>query len=82
MQKKLYGHKWRRKIYFRCQRTNEEGTGCQICSYGYNLTEVGLCADIEYCIDKNEEGICQRCQNDENHHHYYLNHDFGCIELF
>jgi len=67
------------KIYFRCQRTNEEGTGCQICSYGYNLTEVGLCADIEHCIEKNEEGVCQRCQNDENHH-YCLNHDFGCIE--
>ena len=28
------------KIYFRCQRTNEEGTGCEICAYGYNLSEV------------------------------------------
>ena len=70
-----------KKIYYRCNRTNEEGTACHICMEGYLLNENGLCIDEKHCELKNEDGTCLKCQDDENGH-YCLNKDFGCVDSF
>ena len=67
-----------KKFYYRCNRTNEEGTACEICvDNNYTLNENGLCFDDAHCIEKNENGACLKCQNDNNGT-YCLNEYFGC----
>ena len=34
-----------KNIYFKCNRTNEEGTACKICLDGFTSDENGLCID-------------------------------------
>ena len=70
-----------KKFYYKCNITNEEGTACDICLEGFSLNEDGLCIDNSHCVEKNEEGNCLRCQNDENGS-YCLNPIFGCVELY
>ena len=55
-----------KKFYYKCIRTNEEGTACEICLDGFNLSEEGLCIEEAHCVEKNENGNCVKCQNDEN----------------
>ena len=75
-----YDVEYEEKIfYYRCNRTNEEGTACEICREGYELNEKGLCIDNENCIEKNEDGTCKKCKNDNT---FCLNNAFGCIDLF
>ena len=65
------------KIYYRCNRTNEEGTKCEICLEGYELSEKGFCVDKIHCSVE-ENGVCVKCKNN----HAYsscLNSDFGCV---
>ena len=70
-----------KKFYYRCKRTNEEGTGCEICSNNYTLNENGLCIDEEHCVEKKEDGTCLKCLNNEEES-FCLNNIFGCIELY
>ena len=69
-----------KKYYFRCNRTNIDGTACEICLEDFVLDENGLCVDEIHCIEK-KDGICQRCQNDENGY-FCLNKYFGCEEIY
>ena len=70
-----------KKFYYQCNKTNEEGTACEICLEGYTLNENGLCADTIHCIEKDEVGNCLKCQNDNNGR-YCLKKDFGCIQSY
>ena len=69
-----------KKFYYRCNKTNEEGTACKTCLFDYILNENGLCIDIENC-EEEKEGVCQKCK-DNGMYYYCLNKDFGCIEMF
>ena len=69
-----------KKYYYRCNRTNKEGTACEVCLEGFILNEDGICVDEMHCIDK-KDGKCQRCQNDENGM-FCLNKYFGCEEIY
>ena len=66
------------KIYFRCNRTNEEGNKCENCLNGLILNEEGLCIEKNHCI-KEIDGICQKCENNMKNT-YCLNSNFGCVE--
>ena len=70
-----------KKFYFRCNKTNEEGTACEICEEGYILNKNGLCVDEEHCVEKDEDNNCIKCQNDEEGV-FCLNKDFGCVEIY
>ena len=68
------------KIYYRCNKTNEEGNACEICNNGYILNDKGLCVDDSHCF-KNEEGVCQKCLPNQGEITYYcLNSEFGCVK--
>ena len=67
-----------KKFYYRCIKTNTEGTACEICAEGnYKINENGLCFDDIHCIEENEDGSCFKCKNDNNGT-YCLNEYFGC----
>ena len=71
----------KKKFYYRCNKTNEEGTACEICLDGYTLSEDGLCVDDIHCEEKDEDDICLKCLDDDNRS-YCLNKDFGCVHTF
>ena len=74
-----------KKFYFKCNQTNKEGTGCEICADGYTLDDNGLCIDNIHCIEKDEDGKCKKCQKfdfDDINNWYCLNNYFGCVELY
>ena len=71
-----------KKFYFRCNITNEEGNKCEICEEGLVLNEKGLCVDYEHCEEKNDQGNCVRCLNENQKGYYCLNKDFGCIDIY
>ena len=64
------------KIYFECNRTNEEGNSCEECLYGFQVGEKGLCININNCTEI-ANGICIKC--DKN---YCSNDDFGCLNSY
>ena len=66
-----------KKFYFKCNKTNEEGTKCEICLNGYEVNEDGLCIDNIHCEEKDNNNICIKCENN-----YCLNNYFGCIYSF
>ena len=66
------------KIFFRCNKTNEEGDKCEICLNGLNLSKDGLCVEKEHCT-KEVDGVCQKCENNMRNT-YCLNSVFGCVE--
>ena len=68
-----------KKYYFNCNRTNLEGTKCEICMEGFVLNENGLCINDEECSYK-EGGVCKACKNEDGT--YCLNNIFGCVEIF
>ena len=70
----------RKQFYYKCNRTNEEGTRCEICINGFSLNENGLCVDKNICEEKNENGKCIKCNNDNGN--YCLNKDFECVDSF
>ena len=70
-----------KKFYFRCNKTNEKGTACEICEEGYILNKNGLCVDEEHCVEKDEDNNCIKCKNDEEGV-FCLNKDFGCVEIY
>ena len=69
----------KKKIYYRCNRTNKEGTECEVCLEGFNLSN-GLCKENMHCIEE-KDGICQKCHNSFSYH-FCLNNDFGCVQIF
>ena len=69
-----------KKLYFRCNRTNEEGTACKNCLSDFTLNKNGLCIDTEHC-EEEKDGICQKCKDDDMYY-YCLNKEFGCIEMY
>ena len=72
-----------KKYYYRCNRTNTDGNACEICLDGFSLNENGLCVDMENCAEKNEDGSCKICQNNEETNYFYCsNKFFGCIQTY
>ena len=69
------------KIYFKCNKTNEEGTKCEECVEGFQLIEEGYCINMENC-EEEKDGICLKCKGLENHwwNSICSNAVFGCIE--
>ena len=67
-------------FYYRCNKTNSEATACELCLDGYELRD-GLCFDEQHCIERNEDGICKKCQKTEDEYYEQcLSKVFGCIE--
>jgi len=66
-------------FYYRCNKTNEEGTECALCIDDYVLKN-GLCVDEYHCVEQNEDGTCKRCFHNA-YNSFCINHDFGCIDL-
>ena len=72
-----------KKYYYRCNRTNNEGTKCEICMEGFTLNEEGLCLDMEKCEENTDDGKCKKCLNNEETYYFYCaNEIFGCIETY
>ena len=71
------------KIYISCNRTNKEGTRCEQCVEGYQVTEEGYCVDIDYCEEK-IDGKCVKCKDilSLNEYEFCANEMFGCLESF
>jgi hypothetical protein len=71
------------KIYFSCNRTNDQGNACEQCIEGYEVNEEGYCIDVEYCIER-DNGKCIKCKNKIDSDGYILkycaNDIFGCVE--
>ena len=69
------------KIYFACERTNEDGTACEKCINGYDVGKDGYCVDISKCLEE-KDGECLKCSEEENINDYYYcaNKAFGCVE--
>ena len=69
------------KIYYNCNKTNEEGTKCEICN-DYSELVNGICVNKIECEEKKNEE-CIKC-NDKNHDNYdmCLNNVYGCVETF
>ena len=70
------------KIYYRCQKTNEEATACEECVKNYTLNENGLCIDEDHCVERDENGKCKTCYNDGFLYSYCMNNDFECVETY
>ena len=69
-----------KKFYFRCNRTNDESTACEVCLEGYELRD-GLCFDEQHCAERNEDGTCKRCQRTEDEiYEQCISEVFGCVE--
>ena len=73
-----------KKFYYHCNRTNKEGTACEVCLDGFTLNEDGLCIDKSSCKEE-VDGKCIKCPSnaeDRIFHYHCLNSVFGCIETF
>ena len=67
-------------FYFRCNRTNKEGTKCEICGDEFILNENGMCVEKKHC-EEEKDGICQKCFSTEIDKYYYcVNSYFGCTQ--
>ena len=69
----------KKKFYFKCNKTNDEGTKCEECNYGFILNDNGLCIDDKNCLEKDENGLCVKCQDEKGN--YCLNDIFGCVKI-
>ena len=49
-----------KKFYYHCNRTNKEGTACELCLNGFTLNENGLCIDKVSCKEE-VDGKCIKC---------------------
>ena len=68
-------------IYINCNKTNEEGTECEICN-NYSELINGICVDKVECAEE-KDGECVKC-NEKSYAYFYmcLNNFFGCVETF
>ena len=67
-------------FYYKCLKSNDEGTKCVECAENYELTGDGLCISLNDCEIK-ENDTCQKC-NEKNNEDNFLcaNKYFGCVE--
>ena len=71
------------KFFYSCKKTNEEGTKCEICEDGKEVDERGLCINNEACEEKDDDGKCNKCIDENIGYRYYcLNSVFGCVETY
>ena len=66
-------------FYYKCNKTNIEGTRCEICVEDYRLNENGLCVNDDFCEEKNDN-VCLKCKSDDGN--YCLNKYFECVEVY
>ena len=71
-----------KKIYFKCNYTNEEGTKCEECVDGFMVSENGLCFNNNTC-EEYIDGICVKCKDNfpGDFMSHCLNSLFGCVEI-
>ena len=72
------------KLYFRCEKTNKEGTSCEVCEEGLIVNKEGLCENKKDCV-KEKNSTCVMCENNNNQYpwlSFCLNDNFGCIETY
>ena len=71
-----------KKYFYRCNKTNSEGTSCEICIDGYELKN-GICVDYLHCVEKDENGKCIKCFTYEEDYYYHcLNDVFECVDTY
>ena len=72
-----------KKLYY-CKKTNSEGTSCEECEEGLTLSEDGYCVNLESCEEKDEDGNCTKCvdENPGYYPYFCLNKIFGCVNTF
>ena len=68
-------------FYYRCNRTNKEGNACEECIEGFYPDKNGICINETYCIERNEDGACIKCKNDDIGI-FCLNNIYECVEIF
>ena len=73
-----------KKYYYRCKSANDKEKKCKVCENNLIPNKDGICYDDIHCIDKDKEGICQKCQkeNPDGYISYCLNLHLGCIDSF
>ena len=69
------------KIYFNCNKTNEEGTECETCN-DYSELINGICVNKNECAEE-KDGECVKC-NEKSHDDYNLclNNFYGCVKTY
>ena len=66
-----------KKFLYKCMETDLDGSSCEKCNDGYIL-KINFCFDDIHCIEKDEEGNCIKCKND-NEYISCFNSFFGCV---
>ena len=67
------------KVYFKCLKTNVEGTSCEKCAEKFEPKN-GLCYNLEDCELAGED-TCNKCKDkDYEDNPLCLNENYGCIE--
>ena len=68
-------------IYFHCNKTNEEGTECEICN---NYTELvnGFCVDKNQCAEKKNDECIKCNENSYDGYNLCVNNIYGCVVTF
>ena len=66
-----------KKFLYKYKKINLNGISCEKCNDGYILKN-NFCFDDIHCIEKDEEGNCLKCKND-NEYISCFNSFFGCV---
>ena len=70
------------KKFFRCKKTNKEGTTCEECEEGLELNEEGLCINTKDCVEMKDNN-CLRCEDKEYSWRYScINNIYGWALTF
>ena len=68
------------KVYYKCLKTNDEGTSCVECADNFKVGENGLCVNFDDCEEKDGE-ICNKCkERDYEDNLLCANKNYGCVE--
>ena len=69
------------KFYYNCNKTNEEGTECEVCN-DYSELVNGICFNNVECAEKKDEE-CVKCKEvDYDSFYLCLNSFYGCVETY
>ena len=68
------------KVYYKCLKTDDEGTNCAQCADNFKVGENGLCINLDDCEEKDNE-TCNKCKK-YNYEDNLLcaNKNYGCVE--